>query len=101
MAWERELEKYLSGSGIRQIVIRNHQLLVTMVVKKAGIVLFPDCVGKRYRETGQLAVMNYELPKMKLWKQTIYHRNKWVTEAMKAWLDMQGEQTDECCESSF
>lgn len=94
LSYERELGKLISGKNYRQTIVGNQDLALHMAAlqqgrgSRAGIVLAPDCTAARYRDDGRLIALDYEMPECRMWKQTLYHRNKWLTGAMNEWIAM-------------
>lgn len=85
--WERALGRWLEGSP-GQLTVDSGDLAARLAIEQAGIWLAPDCAAREYLEDGRLAVLRCEPPEVELWEQTIYHKNKWMTQAMSAWLSM-------------
>lgn len=50
------------------------------------IALLPDLLVQNHPSADHLVRLDFELPDCRLWKQVLYHKNKWLTPAMKAWL---------------
>lgn len=105
---ERLLEKATTvGSdnsvrtGNTRIMVRDQDLALRMTAlqgkrgKSAGVVLAPDSAASQYVRSGQLTALNYEIPDCRVWQQTIYHRNKWITRAMNAWFFISEDTEDE------
>lgn len=96
ISYERSLARILADEGLvpnRQTEIENRILALGLVLAGEGITLVPDSVVKDYLQKQQLIKLDYELPGLGVWNQTIYHKNKWLTGAMKAWIRML-EDTD-------
>ena len=91
-AWEQELEKMIRLPQVRQITVRDCRMAAAVTAGGAGYFLAPDSMVQEYVETGQLKALQYEFPGTELWTQTIYHKNKWLTGAIHAWLAMLGDR---------
>lgn len=90
-ACERNLEAAMAAEGVkpeRWMEIGSQNLILGMAQYGDGITLAPDHVVQKLVETGRLVRLDYELPGAGLWQQTLYHRNKWLTGAMNAWIKM-------------
>ena len=62
--------------------------LITMLLEKGiGISFLPDFVTKKKVKEGKLAYLDIVDFKSDVWKQLIYHRNKWISKPFKAFLD--------------
>lgn len=93
-AWEMFVVNQLSQmprAEVHQIMIQNQSMAISMAEHQAGILLLPDSVALEYTEAKRLRRLEYTLPEISYWRQSIYHKNKWLTGAMKAWLNMQGD----------
>lgn len=91
ISYERSLDRILADEGLaasRQTEIENRSLALGLVLAGEGITLVPDLVVEDYLQKQKLIKLDYELPGLGVWNQTIYHKNKWLTGAMKAWIRM-------------
>lgn len=92
--YERDLEaaiSELSDFEQNQMEIDNRMLQLNMVLYQDGVTLVPDQTARPFLEDGRLVKLDYELPGAGLWQQTLYHKNKWMTGAMNAWIKMLGD----------
>lgn len=90
-ACERNLEAAMAASGLKPeswMEIESRNLVLGMVEYGDGITLIPDYAIQKLIENGRLIRLDYELQGADLWQQTLYHRNKWLTGAMDAWIKM-------------
>lgn len=88
---ERNLEAEMAAAGLKPenwMEIENRKLILGMVRYGDGIALMPDDAVQKLADSGQLVQLDYELQGAVLWQQTLYHRNKWLTGAMNAWINM-------------
>ena len=93
-ACERNLEAAMAASGLKPedwMEIESRNLVLGMVEYGDGITLIPDYAIQKLIEKGRLIRLDYELQGADLWQQTLYHRNKWLTGAMDAWIKMMEE----------
>lgn len=88
----QELGQYLPPSG-SQMMIQSHLLAVKLALRKDGILLAPDSLVQEYVDDGRLVVLDCEVPGGEWLRQTLYHKNKWRTDAMNAWIHMLEEKT--------
>ncbi|MDD3252749.1 MAG: LysR family transcriptional regulator [Lachnospiraceae bacterium] len=99
LAYEQQLEHQIQQLGLeqtdhQQMVLQNQDMALRMAARQhgrgaqSGIVLAPESAVREYQENGQLEQLNYQFPEGRMWQQTIYHKNKWLTGAMNAWIDM-------------
>ena len=90
-ACERNLEAAMAASGLKPaswMEIESRNLVLGMVEYGDGITLIPDYAIQKLIENGRLTRLDYELQGADLWQQTLYHKNKWLTGAMDAWIKM-------------
>jgi len=65
----------------------NADLLCRLVEEGAGISFLPDYVTKQAADHGALCRLQYSGPEIGLWKQILYHRDKWLSPQMQAVLE--------------
>lgn len=101
---EQELEKEASALEFRQIRVQNLNLALLMAARQStaqasseevagsmarpATVLAPDSAAQEYVRDGRLKTLDYRFAPGRMWRQTIYHKNKWLTGAMDAWINM-------------
>ena len=79
-------------SAFRQLYIADPGLALSIAASadpqsgSSVIVPVPDLIAQNHPLFQNLARLNCECDIPSLWLQTLYHRNKWLTGAMKAWL---------------
>ena len=62
-------------------------VIVSMLEKGIGVSFLPDFVTEKKVKEGKLTYLNVSGVKAQIWKQLIYHKNKWVTKSMQALID--------------
>lgn len=90
-ACERILEAAMAAEGVkpeRWMEIESWNLILGMLQYGDGIALAPDHAVQKLVDAGRLVRLDYELYGAGLWQQVLYHRNKWLTGAMNAWIKM-------------
>lgn len=88
---ERDLEAAMAAAGVApesRMEVESRRLMLGMVEYGDGITLVPDGAVRKLLDDGRLTKLDYTLPGAGLWQQTLYHRNKWLTSAMHAWIKM-------------
>ena len=58
-----------------------------MVAGSNMISYLPDFVTKPLIESGQLYYLDVKDMNIEIWKQLIYHKNKWISKSLKAFID--------------
>ena len=59
-------------------------LIVNTLERGIGISFLPDFVTKKKVEEGKLVYIEVEDISIEIWKQLIYHKNKWISKSMEA-----------------
>lgn len=94
-AWEQELEVAAAGMACTGLSVPDVRLAVQLVMRGRGLAVVPDSLVRDEAEQEKLVMLDYRFPGSGLWKQTVYHKNKWLTGEMKAWIQMTEETKDE------
>ncbi|MDO4265808.1 MAG: LysR family transcriptional regulator [Eubacteriales bacterium] len=85
------LENYLAmkGLSIRPFAeTGNTAFIIDLLKSGAGISLLPMYTVKKELEAGTLSVLPVKNFQMNVWRQIVYHKDKWVTREMKAFLEL-------------
>jgi len=62
--------------------------IITSVLQAHNMISFlPDFVTKNMVEAGKLCYLNVSDLNIEIWKQLIYHKNKWLSRSLKAFID--------------
>lgn len=67
--------------------ISRPDIITKLLVGSDRISFLPDFATKDHVEAGRLAYLNVVDFDVHIWKQLIYHRNKWMSEALKAFIE--------------
>ena len=62
-------------------------MITRFLLKNKGISFLPEYVVKDDVAEGRLAILDTECPRIVMWSQLAYHRNKYVTPQMKLFLE--------------
>ncbi len=62
-------------------------IIVAMLEKGMGVSFLPDFVTEKGVRAGTLTHLKVKGVQAQVWKQLIYHKNKWVTKSMQALID--------------
>jgi len=87
------LDQYLAAYGkqIRPFLeIGNTDFIVHMLRENAGVSLLPFFSVRRDIEKGRLAALDAEDFHMQVWRQIVYHKDKWITGEMAEFLKLAG-----------
>ena len=62
--------------------------MITSLVAQGDMISFlPDFVTKDLAQSGELCYLDVKDMNIEIWKQLIYHKNKWMSKAMKTFID--------------
>lgn len=90
--FEAGLDHKLHAPGSGQIRISDTVLALSIAADSsraagsAPVILVPDLIVRIHPAAQKLVRLDYEPSASPFWLQVLYHRNKWLTGAMKAWL---------------
>lgn len=87
MSYRRLMDEKLAGMSLEVqpvLEIGSTSLICSMVEQGIGISFLPDYVTAKGVEEGRLVRLNIENFEIEVWKQLIYHRNKWVSPQLKS-----------------
>ncbi len=62
-------------------------IITSMLLESDMISYLPDFVTKPLIESGQLCFLDVTDMNIDIWKQLIYHKNKWMSRSLKAFID--------------
>ena len=66
--------------------------MITQLVAQSDMISFlPDFVTQPMVQAGQLCYLDVADIHIEIWKQLIYHRDKWVSKSLKAFIDYVSE----------
>lgn len=91
ISYRYDLEQMLAA---RDLEIRpfletgNTDIIVKMLLNHVGLSFLPQYVVQNEINTGRLSVINVEHPRIQMWSQLVYHKNKWVTSQMRCFIDL-------------
>lgn len=82
---EKLAEKNLSVTPI--VEMGNTQLILELIELGNGISFLPEYVTAKSYNEGKIAYLRVDDFEIEIWRQLIYHKNKWVSPAMKKIID--------------
>lgn len=95
-AYQYELERLLSERGLRispVLEIGNTETIINLLKRGMGVSFLPEFTVRKELKKGKLIQITTDLPGVKMYSQLFYHKNKWVTPQMQAFVNMMtGEQ---------
>ena len=84
--FDKELAK--KSLSITPILEIGRTDIITALLAQGNMISYlPDFVTKPWIESGELCYLDVCDMKLEIWKQLIYHKNKWVSKSLKAFLE--------------
>ncbi|MDO5536980.1 MAG: LysR family transcriptional regulator [Desulfovibrionaceae bacterium] len=87
----RVLRQCLADRGLRYhstFQVGNPDVILRMIAAGEGISWLPRYVLADMWEKGQISVIDYQFPEAHLYRQICRHRDKWVSDCMRAWMTL-------------
>ena len=87
MSYRRMMDEKLAEMSLEiqpVLEIGSTSLICSLVEQGAGISFLPDYVTDREVEAGRIAYLLVEGFEIEIWKQLLYHRDKWVSPQMES-----------------
>ena len=86
MSYRRLMDEHLARFSleVRPVLeFGSADLLCTLVTQGAGVSFLPDYVTEAALKSGRLVRLSVPEFKPELWRQLLYHKDKWVSPAMQ------------------
>ena len=84
--FDRELAK--KSLEITPVLEIGRTDIITSLIAQSNMISFlPDFVTKPLIDSGELCYLNVSDVNIDIWKQLIYHKNKWISKSLKAFID--------------
>lgn len=90
ISYRYAMEQTLAAAGYElhpRLEVGNTDVITRFLLKNKGISFLPEYVVKDNVAEGRLAILDTECPRIVMWSQLAYHRNKYVTPQMKLFLE--------------
>ena len=90
MSYRRLLDEWMAKDSLQiepVLETGSADLICRLVAQGAGISFLPDYVTEAAVLQGTLVRLDAEEFRPELWKQLLYHRNKWISQPMQAVID--------------
>ncbi|MBQ8503762.1 MAG: LysR family transcriptional regulator [Clostridia bacterium] len=90
MGYRRVFDKALAKQSLEiqpVLEIGRTDIITDVLSKGIGISFLPDFVTDKAIRDGRLVYLNVTDIKTDIWKQLIYHRNKWISQSMNALIE--------------
>ncbi|MBO7305066.1 MAG: LysR family transcriptional regulator [Clostridia bacterium] len=90
VGYRRALDSLLAKSSLEIVPILEigrTDVIAKILEGGAGVSFLPDFVTERLVSEGKLAYLNVKGASFNIWKQLIYHKNKWLSKALEALIE--------------
>ena len=90
IGYRRALDKALEKQSIRLtpvLEIGRTDIIVATLEKGIGISFLPELVTRKAVQEGRLCYLDVTDLEVEVWKQLIYHRSKWISGSLRAFID--------------
>ncbi len=84
--FDKELAKK-SLEIIPELEIGRTDIITSLVAQGDMISFLPDFVTKDFIDRGELCYLDVTDINVEIWKQLIYHKNKWISKSLKTFID--------------
>ena len=88
--YRRVFDKELAKKSLEiapVLEIGRTDMIISLVSQGDMISYLPDFVTKDLIESGKLCYLDVKDMKVEIWNQLIYHKNKWMSKSLKAFID--------------
>ena len=85
------LDRYLAAGHLKIepfLEIGNTEFIINLLKNNAGISFLPEFSIKHEVTAGRLSILPVKDFNMKIWRQILFHKDKWMTREMQAFLDL-------------
>lgn len=93
LSYGREFNHYLAQKGFTPkscLEVGNPDIIVQLIKNGDGISWLPQYIIQDELERSAVSILDYQIPEITMYKQLICHKNKWISAAMKAWIELFG-----------
>ena len=90
MGYRRALDNALEKMSLQVqpiLELGRTDILTEILSSGVGISFLPDFVTKKTVEEGKLAYLDVVDMDVEVWKQLLYHRNKWISHTLRCFID--------------
>lgn len=90
-AYQYELERLLAEQELRIdpiLEIGNTETIIKLLKRGMGVSFLPEFTVQKELQSGQLVRIDTNLPKVQMYSQLFYHKNKWITPQMKCFVEL-------------
>lgn len=91
LSFGREFNHFLAQKGFTLhscLEVGNPDIIVQLIKNGDGISWLPQYIIREELQKASISVLDYQISEITMYKQLIYHKNKWISPAMKAWIEL-------------
>lgn len=92
VSYRYDLEQMLAAEKLELhpfLETGNTDIIASLLLRHRRMVSFlPQYVVQKQVRAGRLAVLRVDGPRLQMWSQLVYHKNKWITPQMQAFLEL-------------
>lgn len=91
LSYGLELNRYFNAKGYTLdsfLEVGNPDVILSLIKQNDGISCFPEYVIKKALKKQELMSLPYKIPEISMWLQLFHHKNKWLSNAMKGFIDL-------------
>lgn len=85
------LDRYLAAYGKKIdpfLEIGNTEFIINLLKNNAGLSFLPEFSVKNEVTAGRLSILPVKDFHMRIWRQILYHKDKWITREMSAFIEL-------------
>lgn len=85
------LDRYLASEGLQInpfLEIGNTEFIINLLHANAGLSFLPKFSVQDGVNAGRLCILPVQNFHMRIWRQILYHKDKWITREMSAFIDL-------------
>lgn len=91
VSYRYAMEQALAERGVELhpfLEIGNTSVITRFLLQNRGISFLPEYVVRDELSSGRLVILDTECPEIRMWGQLVYHRSKFVTPQMRAFMEL-------------
>jgi len=99
MGYRHVLDEYLANMSVELnpiLVIGRTDIITKLVEQNCAISFLPDFVTREKVEEGTIVHLDVTDIDVEIWQQLLYHKNKWISKSLAAFIDFVSEHEFSC-----
>lgn len=91
MSYRKLMDEKLAARSLEikpLLEIGNVDQICELIANNAGLAFLPDNITCNYQQQGRVVYLKVEDCQIDIWKQLLYHKDKWVTPAMQKVMEL-------------